>query len=183
MYLLRVTCTFFVTIFYTVVSDANLSVQQSDIDVVTTKNGQIRGSTQTDKHGSVFQTYLGVPYAQPPVGNLRLEKPVPMSSWTGVRNATAFGHICMQPKKYSKSVEPTPQWAKMTSQLGLSEDCLYLNIYVPGRRVQHSVLSSSVEYRNGRIYLSLFTCNFVPQARVRFKLLNIYMLHSFLKKS
>jgi para-nitrobenzyl esterase len=57
--------------------------------------------------------YLGIPYAQPPVGPLRWAAPLPPVPWTGVKNATAFAPSCVQ-----------------TNAAG-SEDCLYVNVFVP----------------------------------------------------
>lgn len=65
------------------------------------------------------ETFLGVPYAAPPVGKLRWRAPQPSKPWRGVRQATAFGPACAQ----------TADWIKERK----SEDCLYLNIWAPTR--------------------------------------------------
>lgn len=62
---------------------------------------------------------LGVPYAAPPVGERRFRPPAPAASWPGRREATRFGDPCLQSAN-----------AYVARQQG-SEDCLYLNIYVP----------------------------------------------------
>jgi para-nitrobenzyl esterase len=62
--------------------------------------------------------YLGIPYAQPPVGDRRFTAPQPANSWTGVRQATAYGAACIQGMDLSGSSE-------------LSEDCLFINIWTP----------------------------------------------------
>jgi len=59
---------------------------------VKVTGGQIRGAS-LDKGGAVFK---GIPYAQPPVGDLRWREPMPVKPWAGVRDATAFGAICAQ---------------------------------------------------------------------------------------
>jgi para-nitrobenzyl esterase len=66
--------------------------------------------------------YKGIPYAAPPVGDLRWRAPQPVTPWTGVRAADAYGHDCMQ--------EPFPSDA---APLGTppAEDCLYLNVWAP----------------------------------------------------
>ena len=84
--------------------------------VVKITRGQIRGS-QLDKGGAVFK---GIPYAQPPVGELRWREPMPVKPWTGVRDATAFGAICAQ----------TPHFGSKAAQSS-KEDCLYLNVWAP----------------------------------------------------
>lgn len=89
------------------------------------RNGLLKDVTVQTEYGSLIglggaavNQFLGVPFAAPPVGNLRWKAPVPPSNW-GTRNATWFGPTCMQNEWY---------WGILT---GLSEDCLYLNIYVP----------------------------------------------------
>jgi hypothetical protein len=81
--------------------------------IVTTDKGQIEGRTT----GAVDQ-WLGIPYAQPPVGSLRWAPPQPMASWTGVRSALSYSGRC----------------AQLASGNGPridNEDCLYLNVYAP----------------------------------------------------
>lgn len=66
--------------------------------------------------GQGTEKFLGIPFAQPPVGSLRFKAPVPINqTFTGVRNATAFGNACVQPP---------------SSSLGapIGEDCLFLNV-------------------------------------------------------
>lgn len=69
--------------------------------------------------------FKGVPYAAPPVGDLRWRPPQPAAAWTGVRNGDQYGHDCMQ--------EPFPSDA---APLGAppGEDCLYVNVWVPAER-------------------------------------------------
>eukprot|EP00038_Savillea_parva_P017986 m.22098 g.22098 ORF g.22098 m.22098 type:complete len:555 (+) comp3954_c0_seq1:100-1764(+) len=64
--------------------------------------------------------FLGVPYAKPPLGDLRWEPPQPAEPWTGVRNATAYSKACMQSDNVYDKIAG-----------GVSEDCLYLNMWVP----------------------------------------------------
>jgi para-nitrobenzyl esterase len=69
--------------------------------------------------------YKGIPYAAPPVGNLRWRPPQPVKPWKGARDATHFGHDCMQ--------LPFPgDAAPLRTQP--SEDCLYLNVWAPRKR-------------------------------------------------
>ena len=72
------------------------------------------------------RVYRGVPFAAPPVGDLRWKPPQPAASWTGTRQATQFGGACMQPPYPSDGIygaSPPP----------ISEDCLYLNIWTPAK--------------------------------------------------
>ncbi|XP_017789907.1 PREDICTED: carboxylesterase 5A [Habropoda laboriosa] len=79
--------------------------------------------------------YLGIPYAQPPIGKLRFSAAVtdPLPSWTGIRNATQFAPSCQQMTNRLKLHEKHYQRLLPPDQLdpGVSEDCLYLNIFAP----------------------------------------------------
>lgn len=73
-----------------------------------------------------FQTkgiaeFLGIPYATPPVGNLRWRPPVPHSSWSNVLKATAYGPTCAQINELGVFAGPANN----------NEDCLYLNVFTP----------------------------------------------------
>ncbi len=86
--------------------------------VVSTNAGQLQGAARTTG-GAEF---LGVPYAQPPVGDLRWREPVPAKPWNGVREATAFGAPCAQPDLGG--------WNRHDAETG-QEDCLFLNVITP----------------------------------------------------
>ena len=68
--------------------------------------------------------YLGIPYAAPPVGMLRWRTPGAPSGWTGVRDATQFSQHCISILGSLDDV--------LSGNATQSEDCLYLNVYVPG---------------------------------------------------
>jgi para-nitrobenzyl esterase len=72
--------------------------------------------------GSLKQ-YLGIPYAAPPVGELRWSPPQALNSWSGVRDASVNGKICHQPK------QPTEFYDRGPDQSTMSEDCLTLNVW------------------------------------------------------
>ena len=86
---------------------------------VTVTGGKIHGA-MLEKGGAVFR---GIPFAAPPVGDLRWREPMPVKPWSGVREAALFGPACTQ--KPGGGV-PREQ-ATETS----SEDCLYLNVWTP----------------------------------------------------
>ncbi|MBK6411660.1 carboxylesterase family protein [Sphingopyxis sp.] len=65
------------------------------------------------------RAFLGVPYAAPPVKDLRWKRPVPAAAWKGIRSATQFAAKC-----------PSLSWGPGGGTVG-NEDCLYLNIYTP----------------------------------------------------
>lgn len=88
----------------------------------TIQNGVIEGNYDT-KTG--IQTYFGVPFAKPPVGNLRWKAPQPVENWKGVK----------QTKKFSARPMQTVVFGDMNSRSeGVSEDCLYLNVWTPAKR-------------------------------------------------
>lgn len=84
-----------------------------------TRAGVVEGKTEGSVHA-----FLGIPYAAPPVGDLRWKAPVAPAKWTGVRKATEFGPHCMQGNVFGD----------MTFRdAGASEDCLSLNVWVPSK--------------------------------------------------
>lgn len=86
------------------------------------KNGIIEGSYDT-RDG--IQTYLGIPFAKPPVGDLRWKAPQPLDNWEGVKETKKFG-----PRPVQAIV-----FGDMKSESdGVSEDCLYLNVWTPAKR-------------------------------------------------
>ncbi len=88
----------------------------------TIENGVIEGNYDT-KTG--IQTYFGIPFAKPPVGDLRWKAPQPAANWTGVKETKRFG-----PRPMQRFV-----WGDMNSRSnGVSEDCLYLNVWTPAKR-------------------------------------------------
>lgn len=90
--------------------------------VVSTNKGAVRGA---EEDGLVV--FRGVPFAQPPVGDLRFRAPKPLESWQGVREATAPGPVAPQiPNRLLQLVFGGPE-----QQAEMSEDCLYLNIWTP----------------------------------------------------
>ena len=88
----------------------------------TIANGMIEGNYDT--HTGI-QKYFGVPFAKPPVGSLRWKAPQPIENWKGVKETKKFGPRPMQ----------TIVFGDMASRsAGLSEDCLYLNVWTPALR-------------------------------------------------
>ncbi|KAL3072871.1 hypothetical protein niasHS_017845 [Heterodera schachtii] len=80
--------------------------------------------------GKTVTQFLGVPFAEPPIGKLRFRRPVPKKPWHDQWNATAFRDSCVQsPDTYFGDFYGATMW---NSNVPYSEDCLYLNIYVPG---------------------------------------------------
>ncbi|XP_054833327.1 cholinesterase-like isoform X2 [Eublepharis macularius] len=93
--------------------------------VVVTSNGPLKGKRLQVGSGAVT-AYLGIPYAEPPVGILRFQKPQPHQPWSHVLEATNFGNSCHQETSYS-----LPYSTIWVANKPFSEDCLFLNIWVP----------------------------------------------------
>ncbi|HVF89421.1 MAG TPA: carboxylesterase/lipase family protein [Blastocatellia bacterium] len=93
-------------------------------NIVKTDAGSISGAELGEDRG--VRVYKGIPFAAPPVGNLRWKPPQPVKAWTGVRECTAFGAACPQidllERLYGQKLGPT------------SEDCLYLNVWTPSKK-------------------------------------------------
>ena len=92
--------------------------------IAETQQGSLRGQNEDGLH-----VFRGVPFAKPPLGELRFRRPQPPESWDGVRDALEFGAISIQP--------PRPAAGPFAGIMGhsqerMSEDCLYLNIWTPG---------------------------------------------------
>ena len=67
-----------------------------DNPIVKTSTGELKGfKTNRRSEESSYLSFLGIPYAEPPVGNLRWKNPVPHRGWTGVRDALQFGSHCV----------------------------------------------------------------------------------------
>jgi para-nitrobenzyl esterase len=86
-------------------------------DPIKIDSGQISGTTAGDLH-----IYKGIPYAAPPVGDLRWKSPQPVAPWQGVKDCTKFGPA---PMGYYSTVFPFYSEP--------SEDCLYLNVWTPAK--------------------------------------------------
>ncbi|HZK65476.1 MAG TPA: carboxylesterase family protein, partial [Puia sp.] len=92
---------------------------ESTLLIVKTNDGMLEGT-----YASGITIFKGIPFAQPPVGNLRWKEPQPVSPWTGVRKADHFGPRAMQ----------LPIYSDMNFRSdGVSEDCLYLNVWTPAK--------------------------------------------------
>ncbi len=128
----------------------------ADSLIVTTEQGKVHGKTIND--GKV-KAFLGMPYAAPPVADLRWRAPQPPAKWKGERDATQFGARCAQGRVFDDIT---------FLDGGESEDCLFLNVYAPAGAKPRSKLpvmfwihggayraGASSEPRHGGGYLPL----------------------------
>lgn len=90
--------------------------------VINTRSGPIRGISVDAKN---VEAFLGIPYAEPPVGDRRFAKSVPKSPWTNTFDAEELPPACLQP-----GMEFTVRHLNQSSSR-MDEDCLYLNVWVP----------------------------------------------------
>ncbi|KAI5639508.1 carboxylesterase family domain-containing protein [Phthorimaea operculella] len=134
---------------------------------VKVSEGVLEGVEIDNDYGGKIFSFKGIPFAQPPVGNLRFKAPQPVQPWDGVRSAKEHGSMCYQKDiQYMKSTEPSG-----------SEDCLYLNVYSPNLKpdkpvpVMFFIHGGAFKYGNGHsdIYgpeyllkhdVILVTCNY-----------------------
>jgi para-nitrobenzyl esterase len=91
----------------------------ADSLTVKTAQGKVLGKTISD--GKV-RAFMGLPYAAPPVGEMRWKAPAPPAKWKGKRDATQYGARCVQARVFDDMV---------FQDSGPSEDCLFLNVYTP----------------------------------------------------
>lgn len=94
--------------------------KKASLGVIRLDSGPISGINNDG-----IWTYLGVPFAAPPVGGLRWKEPQPVESWEEVRECTEYGPVC-----------PQPEGAVEDGGVGdarASEDCLYLNVWTPAK--------------------------------------------------
>jgi para-nitrobenzyl esterase len=87
---------------------------------VKISNGLLEGTTDS----SGIKSFKGIPFAQPPVGDLRWKEPQPAANWNGIRKADQFGNNGMQKPVFGDMSFRAPK---------MSEDCLYLNVWTPAK--------------------------------------------------
>ena len=95
----------------------------AQMDTIKTGAGFIAGTTNTD---SSIHVYKGIPFAAPPVGELRWKAPQPVAHWQGIKKCDAFAASPMQNKPVPFMMYTTPY---LIPPSPISEDCLYLNVW------------------------------------------------------
>jgi para-nitrobenzyl esterase len=96
---------------------------------VSTQTGLVQGKSSLDP---ATCAWLGIPYAAPPVGELRWKAPQPLPAWTGARPALDYGPQCVQ--------KPMMGFQDARNLKGMSEDCLYLNVWRPQKSGKFPVM-------------------------------------------
>jgi para-nitrobenzyl esterase len=90
-------------------------------------NGTLEG---TFNQASNIRSFKGIPYALPPVGDLRWKEPQPPANWDGVRKADHFSHMPMQKRVFADMIFRADT---------MSEDCLYLNVWTPAKSAKEKL--------------------------------------------
>ena len=101
--------------------------------VVQSRNGLVRGVATNQ-----FDQFLGLPYAAPPVRDLRFAPPAAPESWRGIRSADQQAPACLQ-------FEPTG----IREEQAVSEDCLYLDVYRPSKVAKNAKLPVMLWFHGG----------------------------------
>uniref|UniRef100_A0A8C9QS70 Carboxylic ester hydrolase n=1 Tax=Spermophilus dauricus TaxID=99837 RepID=A0A8C9QS70_SPEDA len=123
--------------------------QDSVSPIRTTHTGQVRGSLVHVKGTDVgVHTFLGIPFAKPPVGPLRFAAPEPPEPWSGVRDGTFHPAMCLQNADIMNTEALNLQSINLPP-IPMSEDCLYLSIYAPAHAREGSNLPVMVWIHGG----------------------------------
>ncbi|XP_011705300.1 PREDICTED: juvenile hormone esterase-like [Wasmannia auropunctata] len=83
---------------------------------ICVQEGKLTGVVEKGVYGDNYIAFRGIPYAKPPIGELRFKDPVPAESWSGNRDASKYGNMSVQLNPFTHEIEG-------------DEDCLYLNVY------------------------------------------------------
>ncbi|KAK5647710.1 hypothetical protein RI129_002602 [Pyrocoelia pectoralis] len=108
--------------------------------IVKIKQGTLRGKVNSDYQGNRYYSFQGIPYAEPPIGDLRFKAPQPPKRWDGTRDAAKEGSV-----SYSKDF--------FSNGMVGSEDCLFLNVYTPQLPSENAVLKSVMVWIHGGAFL------------------------------
>lgn len=100
--------------------------------VLNTNKGKVKGKTVRTPLGGEVDAWYSIPYAKPPVGDLRFRHPLPIDRWHDIRDTTELPNACWQTvDDFFGNFEGSQMWNANTP---MSEDCLYLSVIVPKPR-------------------------------------------------
>ncbi|XP_071460192.1 cocaine esterase-like isoform X2 [Marmota flaviventris] len=127
--------------------------QDSVSPIRITHTGQVRGSLVHVKGTDAgVHTFLGIPFAKPPVGPLRFAAPEPPEPWSGVRDGTSHPAMCLQ-NADALNLEVLNLGSTILPPIPMSEDCLYLSIYAPAHAHEGSNLPVMVWIHGGALVM------------------------------
>ena len=101
------------------VAALSLGTAFAQINTATVTGGQVAGVVSNG-----VAAFKGIPFAAPPLGDLRWKAPQPVVAWSGIRKADAYGPSCMQDANFASIFGAPP---------AIGEDCLYLNVWTPAK--------------------------------------------------
>lgn len=110
---------------------------ESKYKIAKTKDGLVRGQLKkTALNGRSYYSYRGIPFAETPVGDLRFKAPEPSKPWAPkILDAFEYGSACWQPKNEDLATD-------------ISEDCLFLNVFVPGKmHFSKTILITDIQFK------------------------------------
>lgn len=113
-----------------------LSQSEADL-IVQTRTGRVRGVRLPVPDRSYVTSFLGIPFAEPPLGKRRFRPAEPKRPWTGVYEANAYPNACYQ--VVDTSFPGFPGSEMWNPNREMSEDCLYLNVWVPSSPRPHNL--------------------------------------------
>ena len=117
--------------------------ESNDQNIVSVrlKDVLINGKIETSVDGKQLNVFKGIPYAEPPIGELRFRKPLPVKKWPEVIDAYNWPNVCYQSNKFGI-------YSQFLTK-NISEDCLYLNIWTPSDSLNSIELKPVIFYIHG----------------------------------
>ncbi|KAG8521789.1 Cocaine esterase [Galemys pyrenaicus] len=131
------------------------TAQDPSSPIRNTYTGQVQGSlVQVKGTDAKAHSFLGIPFAKPPVGKLRFAPPESPESWSGVKDGTSYPPICLQNADMMKGL--VVKMMNLTLPFtSISEDCLYLNVHTPAYAREGSNLPVMVWIHGGGLVIGM----------------------------
>ncbi|CAG9853606.1 unnamed protein product [Phyllotreta striolata] len=107
--------------------------------ILELEDGKLEGVLLTTDTGTNYYAFREIPYAKPPIGDLRFTEPVPSEKWSGIRDATKNTKICMQKVLFDIPASDPRE----------NEDCLYINVFTPQVNAKYTELLPIYVYFQG----------------------------------